>query len=295
MVPQLRNLLSSKNEGVFSVSNSILDKIKENLINELFNQKLVTDDMKNDFDIKALKRDIELELKPKTSEECCESSITTPIQNVILKPNSIKHNQKRNSIKSEVSEINLINKKRSTPEIEREKLDNSISQKMNCDDINHSDTSDSSYSESNSKKLDVRHKFKILSADRRVKAHAVNISDLNEIFGSYYNYNNDCIQFSEIEGLEKSDFHLDKLVQILHVPHLCSQEVSKQYLRRRICSHLYKLLSIIANRVLNDDEIKKLTLNFEMKAREKDPLMGNQYKMIVSGLFNRIKKLFNYT
>lgn len=176
-------------------------------------------------------------------------------------------------------------------------MENSMSHKMSAEEINHSDTSDSSYSESNSRKLDIRHKFKILSVDRRSKAHAVNISELNDIFSCYYNYDNNNVQFTDIETLEKSDFHLEKLVQIMHAPHLhlCSSEVSKQYLRRRICSHLYKLLSIIANKVLNDEEIRRLTLDFEMKAREKDPLMGSQYKLIVSSLFNRIKKLFNYT
>lgn len=70
--------------------------------------------------------------------------------------------------------------------------------------------------------------------------------------------------------------------------------IPKEFLRRRICSHFYKILSKVAKRLLNEKEMKKLTLIFEQKAREIDPNMGDDYKKTIYNFFKKIRKIFEY-
>lgn len=265
------------------------------MINELFYQKIDYDDICNDhLSFKDFKSELQLELKESTKTNSGTVLVEANILRGLTKQSSF-----RNLPKADGSEITLINKKRVNIDVDKEKSE-SLDIPQLVEEDNHSETSNSSNSDFNARKPDIRHKFKEVRCEKRLKARAMDSEKLNDIFCSYYlpYWNND-IRFNESESSSKSDFTLNKLIEQIGSKSdsqesvLPAESVSKHYLRRRICSHLYKVLSIIANKSLSDEEMRALTLDIELKARVKDPQMGNCYKSIISGLFDKIKKIFN--
>lgn len=109
--------------------------------------------------------------------------------------------------------------------------------------------------------------------------------------GNNYSQEKAELPLKENEMEKQSEYEPIKC--IINENYTLQQQVPKQFLRRRICSHLYKLLSKVASRLLNEKELKKLILIFEMKARQQDPNMGDLYKKTISGFFDKVRELFS--
>ncbi len=124
LVPQLRNLLANRNEKIFELSNSILDKIKGSLINELFNQQLNQDYLKEEIafiNIKELKKDIDIKINLNKSLECKDK---------IISMNNLKNKLKNNSLKEmESSSLTLKKKRKLSVEDESSAVDKHKEQK----------------------------------------------------------------------------------------------------------------------------------------------------------------------
>ena len=63
------------------------------------------------------------------------------------------------------------------------------------------------------------------------------------------------------------------------------------YLRKRICRKLYNMFTIMFKGItsVNDDDIKKLCVALERKARCGDKEMGREYKCNIRKIFNKVK------
>ena len=132
----------------------------------------------------------------------------------------------------------------------------------------------------------------------KTKVYPVNEESIRKFLNDIYSDRKDNLHDSSLALNEGDGSHL---IQVSEIIKKLSEKIEyfknpgecpKQFLRRKICAQLFKLLTKMASQVIKEEDIKKLVLDLEKKARLKDPLMGELYKNHVTQVFDRLKVIY---
>lgn len=352
----MRNFLGNRDENIFELANSILDKIKQNLKKEIFNQEIsspidnpqliinsnqftylkeqIDEKIKNHEDLRLNKPRYSLyqlqnkRLKEMTSSGKIKNKLKIKSNIEMESSTTLKKKRHLNKNNEDDSSFPLENNKKpkQNQDFKEEAISNSGKSKNELDlkfyknyvilnntssvNLPNLDIIQNQQCQINSESSDLV----CLNIKKKRKIYPVNQQIMTNFLLEFYldgrnneeskDLNHDdlinskklevsCIKY---DGKSENVKNLEDIINSFQEKsHYCfkSKDCPKQLLRKKVCSHMFKLFSKMAAKVMDIDEIKKLSLDLELKARLKDPLMGNEYKSIVNEYFERMKSIFD--